>query len=49
MLMNEFFYQLSWDQSENLHLDICHLRELLRPFARTLKFDRFQTLRNNSQ
>ena len=35
MIMIEFFYQLYGDQSENLHLDICHLRELMRSFART--------------
>ena len=35
MIMIEFFYQLFGDQSENLRLDICHLRALLRPFART--------------
>ena len=35
MIMNEFFYQLYGDQSENLDLDICHSRALLRPFART--------------
>ena len=35
MIMNKFFYQLYGDQSENLHLDIYHLRALLRPFVRT--------------
>ena len=35
MIMIEFFYQLFGDQSENLRLDICHFRALLRPFART--------------
>ena len=30
-----FVNKLCGDQSENLHLDICHLRELLRPLAST--------------
>ena len=35
MIINKFFYQLFGDQSENLRLDSCHLRALLRPFVRT--------------